>query len=51
MNNYILIDFYDVIIDSEERMLDRKFSIGFKNRNDQDEFHMYFNYANQHLEE
>lgn len=50
-NNYTLIDFDGVILDSEERMLDRKFSIGLQNHNDKSEFYMYFNYANQHPRE
>ena len=49
--NYTLIDFDGVIVDSEERMLDRKFSIGLRNHKDKNEFHMYFNYADQHPEE
>ena len=40
-----------VLLDSEERMLDRKFSIGLQNHNDKNEFYKYFNYADQHLEE
>lgn len=48
---YTLIDFDGVILDSEERMLDRKFSIGLKNHNDENEFYKYFNYTNQHPEE
>lgn len=50
-NNYTLIDFDGVILDSEERMLDRKFNIGLHNHNDENEFYMYFNYADHHLEE
>lgn len=49
--NYTLIDLDGVILDSEERMLDRKISIGLQNHNDKNEFYKYFNYANQHPEE
>lgn len=49
--NYTLIDFDGVILDSEERMLDRKFSIGLHNHNDESEFYMYFDYADMYPEE
>lgn len=49
--NYTLIDFDGVILDSEERMLDRKFSIGLHNHNDVNEFYKYFKYTDRHPEE
>lgn len=49
--NYTLIDFDGVILDSEERMLDRKFSIGLHNHNDANEFYKYFKYTDHHPEE
>lgn len=48
---YTLIDFDGVILDSEERMLDRKFSLGLHNHKDKNEFYLYFEYANYHPEE
>lgn len=50
-NNYIFIDVDGVILDSEERMLDRKYDMGFCNHKDQNEFDDYFNYTNLHPEE
>ena len=49
--NYTYIDFDGVILDSEERMLDRKYSIGLHNHKDANEFNEYFNYTNLHPEE
>lgn len=49
--NYTYIDFDGVILDSEERMLDRKYSIGLYNHKDANEFNEYFNYTNLHPEE
>ena len=39
--NYTYIDFDGVILDSEERMLDRKYSIGLHNHKDANEFNEY----------
>lgn len=50
-NNYSYIDFDGVILDTEERMLDRKYSIGLHNHEDTNEFNEYFNYTNLHPEE
>lgn len=50
-NDYVFIDFDGVILDSEERMLDRKYSLGFHNHKDEKEFDKYFNYTNLHYEE
>lgn len=50
-NNYTYIDFDGVILDSEERMLDRKYSVGFHNHMDEKEYDEYFNYTNLHPEE
>lgn len=52
MNNVnVYIDFDGVILNSEERMLERKFSLGFCNHKDEKEFDLYFNYTNEHIEE
>ncbi len=50
-NNYTYIDFDGVILDSEERMLGRKYSVGFHNHMDEKEYDEYFNYTNLHPEE
>lgn len=47
----IYIDFDGVILDSEERMLERKYNAGFHNHNDENEFDKYFEYTNSHPEE
>lgn len=51
INDYIFIDFDGVILDSEERMLERKYNLGFHNHKDRDEFDQYFEYTNLHPEE
>lgn len=51
VKNYIFIDFDGVILDSEERMLERKFDLGFRDHKNKDEFDKYFEYTNSHLEE
>ena len=51
INDYIFIDFDGVILDSEERMLERKYNLGFNNHKDRDEFDQYFEYTNLHPEE
>lgn len=51
IGDYIYIDFDGVILDSQERMLERKDSIGFHNHKDEKEFDNYFNYTNLHPEE
>ncbi len=50
-NNYTYIDFDGVILDSEERMLDRKYNAGFHDHKNEKEFDDYFNYTNSHPEE
>ena len=50
-NDYTFIDFDGVILDSEERMLERKYNLGFYNHNDESEFDKYFQYTNSHPEE
>ncbi len=49
--NIIYIDLDGVILDSEERMLERKYMMGFCDHNDEKQFHEYFNYTNIHKEE
>lgn len=48
---YTFIDFDGVILDSEERMLDRKYDAGFHNHKDGKEYDKYFEYTNMHPEE
>ncbi len=49
--DYTFIDFDGVILDSEERMLNRKYDLGLHNHNNEDEFDTYFAYTNTHPEE
>lgn len=49
--DYTFIDFDGVILDSEERMLERKFDLGLRNHKKEDEFGKYFEYTNLHPEE
>ena len=51
IDDYTYIDFDGVIVDSEERLLERKQIVGFHNHNDKKEFDDYFNYTNLHPEE
>ena len=50
-NDYTFIDFDGVILDSEERMLERKYDLGFHNHKNESEFDAYFEYTNLHPEE
>ena len=50
-DDYIYIDFDGVILDSEERMLERKHIVGFHNHEDETEFDDYFKYTNMYQEE
>lgn len=50
-SDFIFIDFDGVILDSEERMLDKKYSLGLHDHKNKKEFDEYFNYTNLHLEE
>lgn len=50
-NNYTYIDLDGVILDSEDRMLERKALAGFQNHNDKNQFLKYFEYTNLHPEE
>lgn len=45
------IDFDGVILDSEERMLERKYELGLHDHNNESEFDRYFEYTNSHPEE
>ena len=45
------IDFDGVILDSEERMLERKYDSGFHNHKDGSEYDKYFEYTNMYPEE
>lgn len=49
--DYTFIDFDGVILDSEERMLERKYNIGLHNHKNESEFDAYFEYTNLHPEE
>lgn len=50
-SDYIFIDFDGVILDSEERMLERKYGLGLRNHKNESEFDTYFEYTNLHPEE
>ena len=50
-NDYTFIDFDGVILNSEERMLERKYDLGLHNHKDENEFDTYFEYTNSHPEE
>ncbi len=47
-NDYTFIDFDGVILDSEERMLERKYDLGFQDHENKSEFDKYFEYTNLH---
>ena len=49
--NYTFIDFDGVILDSEERMLERKYDLGLHNHKNENEFDIYFEYTCLHPEE
>lgn len=49
--NYTYIDFDGVVLDSEARMLERKFLAGYKNHKCSEEYDAYFEYTNLHPEE
>lgn len=50
-DDFTYIDFDGVILDSEEKMLERKDNAGFHNHKDEKEFDDYFDYTNKHQEE
>lgn len=50
-NDYTFIDFDGVILDSEQRMLERKFNLGLHDHKNESEFDAYFEYTNLHPEE
>ena len=50
-NDYVFIDFDGVILDSEERMLERKYNLGLINHKDKSEYEKYFDYTNLHPDE
>ncbi len=47
----IYIDLDGVILDSEQRMLERKFDVGFHDHKDEKQYDAYFEYTNMHHEE
>lgn len=49
--DYTFIDFDGVILDSEERMLERKYDLGLLDHKNEIEFDTYFEYTNLHPEE
>ena len=49
--DYTFIDFDGVILNSEERMLERKYDLGFHDHKNEIEFDTYFEYTNLHPEE
>lgn len=49
--DYIFIDFDGVIFDSEERMLKRKYDLGFHDHKNKEEFNKYFKYTEFHPDE
>ena len=51
INAYTFIDFDGVILDSEERMLKRKYDLGLHDHKNESEFDLYFEYTNSHPEE
>lgn len=51
IDDFTYIDFDGVILDSIERMLERKENAGFHNHEDEREFYDYFAYTNIHEEE
>ena len=51
MEGYTFIDFDGVILNSEKRMLERKYDLCLKNHKDEKEFEEYFEYTNLHPEE
>ena len=51
INDYTFIDFDGVILDSEERMLERKYDLGLRDHKNESEFDEYFEYTNLHPEE
>lgn len=50
-NDYTFIDFDGVILDSEERMLQRKYDLGLHNYKNNNEFDIFFEYTTLHPEE
>ena len=50
-NDFTFIDFDGVILDSEERMLERKYNLGLHDHKNESEFDTYFEYTNLHPEE
>lgn len=50
-NDYTFIDFDGVILDSEERMLERKYNLGLNDNKNESDFDLYFEYTNLHPEE
>ena len=50
-NDYTFIDLDGVILDSEKRMLERKYDLGLRDHKNEEEFGQYFEYTNLHPEE
>ena len=50
-DDYTYIDLDGVILNSEERMLERKYHLGFHDHQNKREFDSYFNYTNLQPEE
>ena len=50
-DDIIYLDLDGVILDSEQRMLERKYSLGLHNHKNESEFDAYFEYTNSHPEE
>ena len=49
--DYTFIDFDGVILDSEKRMLERKYNLGLHDHKNESEFDAYFEYTNSHPKE
>ncbi len=50
-DGYTFIDFDGVILDSEERMLERKYDLGLRDHHNESEFDAYFEYTELHPSE
>lgn len=51
MNDYTFIDLDGVILDSEDKMLERKYNMGFHDHKNEAEFNDYFEYTKSHPQE
>ncbi len=50
-HDYTFIDFDGVILDSEKRMLERKYDLGLHDHKNESEFYKYFEYTKLHPDE